>query len=327
MDTKQIEYILKIAEENNITRAASKLYITQSALNQQLLKLEKELGTPLFHRSRTNWHLTAAGEIYVQNAKEVLRIKRDTYQMINDLAEGRYGHLSIGFTAGRGITMFTSAYTAFHQIYPNIIVEPREGVVRDLQKLIAQGDLDIGFLTLTDADRTGDVYETIYTEELFLAVPSVHPMAVATPPPPGEPFATLDIRALRYEPFVLMDKRSTMRTMINQIFAEAGFEPQVLFETGNNHTILSMLQTNLCCGILTYYYVKDLPEGITCFRLPTHPTWEFTASYKRGRYLSEAARYFIDLMKKQWGSIEAAPAPRQGTAADNASGDNDPARP
>ena len=58
MDTKQIEYILKIAEENNITKAAGKLYITQSALNQQLIKLEKELGTPLFHRSRTNWHLT-----------------------------------------------------------------------------------------------------------------------------------------------------------------------------------------------------------------------------------------------------------------------------
>ena len=72
MDTRQIEYILKIAEENNITRAADKLFITQSALNQQLLKLEKELGTPLFHRSRTNWHLTEAGETYVKNAKEIL---------------------------------------------------------------------------------------------------------------------------------------------------------------------------------------------------------------------------------------------------------------
>ena len=69
MDTKQIEYILKIAEENNITKAAEKLFITQSALNQQLLKLEKELGTPLFHRSRTNWRLTEAGEIYIEGAK------------------------------------------------------------------------------------------------------------------------------------------------------------------------------------------------------------------------------------------------------------------
>lgn len=54
MDLKQIEYILKIAEEQNITHAAEKLFITQSALNQQLLKLEKELGTPLFYRSRTD---------------------------------------------------------------------------------------------------------------------------------------------------------------------------------------------------------------------------------------------------------------------------------
>ena len=57
--------VLKIAEEQNITHAAEKLFITQSALNQQLLKLEKELGTPLFYRSRTDWHPTPAGEIYL----------------------------------------------------------------------------------------------------------------------------------------------------------------------------------------------------------------------------------------------------------------------
>ena len=302
MDTKQIEYIIKIAEENNITRAANKLFITQSALNQQLIKLEKELGTPLFHRSRTNWHLTEAGEVYVENAKEMLRIKRDTYQRINDLTMGRCGHLSVGFTAGRGITMFTSAYSVFHQLYPNIIIEPKEGIVRNLQKLISQGDLDIGFLTLTDADRTDDIYETIYTEELFVAVPSGHPIAKCAPTEPNT-YATLDIRALQYEPFVLMDKHSTMRTMINQIFSEAGFEPQILFETGNNHTIISMIQSSMSCGILTYYYVKSIPPGITCFRLPSRPTWDFTASYKKGRYLSDAARCFIDLMKSQWGDI------------------------
>ena len=76
MDLKQIEYILKIAEEQNITHAAEKLFITQSALNQQLLKLEKELGTPLFYRSRTDWHPTPAGEIYLNAAKDILLIKK-----------------------------------------------------------------------------------------------------------------------------------------------------------------------------------------------------------------------------------------------------------
>ena len=108
MDTKQIEYILKIAEENNITKAAEKLFITQSALNQQLLKLEKELGTPLFHRSRTNWRLTEAGEIYVEGAKAALQIKNTTYNKIYDVVSARKGHLILGLTPGRGLRMFTA---------------------------------------------------------------------------------------------------------------------------------------------------------------------------------------------------------------------------
>ena len=71
MDTKQIEYILKIAEEGNITHAAEKLFLTQPALNQQLLRLEKELGTRLFVRSRTDWRPTEAGMVYLENARKM----------------------------------------------------------------------------------------------------------------------------------------------------------------------------------------------------------------------------------------------------------------
>ncbi|NYE08797.1 DNA-binding transcriptional LysR family regulator [Bacillus niacini] len=76
MDVLPLEYMIKIAEENNITKAAEKLFITQSALNQQLLKLEKELGTQLFVRSRSNWHLTQAGEVYIENAKKMIQIQK-----------------------------------------------------------------------------------------------------------------------------------------------------------------------------------------------------------------------------------------------------------
>lgn len=305
MDTKQIEYILKIAEENNITHAANKLFLTQSALNQQLIKLEQELGTPLFHRSRSNWHLTQAGEIYVKNAREMLRLKRETYQMIHDLDGGKCGRLSVGFTAGRGINMFTKVYGAFHQLYPHVVIEPVEGIVRELQKKIAMGDLDLAFLTLTDRDRTDDVYEPIYREELFLVIPSSHPLA-SKAEDPKEGYAVMDLKEAAGESFVLMDQRSTMSTLLSHIFAEAGFTPRVLFETGNNHTILSMIRARLCCGILPYYYVKDLDQDFCAFALPSHPTWQFAGSYKKGRYLSRPARSFLDLMKEQWGDETAA---------------------
>ncbi|MEG2421864.1 MAG: LysR family transcriptional regulator, partial [Oscillospiraceae bacterium] len=63
MDVKQMTYILTIAEEGGITKAANKLFITQSALDQQLLKLENELGVQLFTRGRGNFPVTAAGMV------------------------------------------------------------------------------------------------------------------------------------------------------------------------------------------------------------------------------------------------------------------------
>ena len=77
MDIKQMTYILTIAEEGGITKAAGKLFITQSALDQQLLKLENELGTQLFYRARNNFSLTAAGKVYEECAKKMVSLKHE----------------------------------------------------------------------------------------------------------------------------------------------------------------------------------------------------------------------------------------------------------
>ena len=133
MDTKQIEYIIKIADEGSVTKAAEKLFITQSALSQQLQKLEKELGAPLFVRSKSDWTLTPEGKVYVENAREMLRIKQKTYTMIADMVNTHKGYLSVGMTPGRGSDMFAYVYPRFHDIYPEFTIEPRELSVRQQQ--------------------------------------------------------------------------------------------------------------------------------------------------------------------------------------------------
>ena len=86
MDVKQMTYILTIAQEGGISKAAAKLFITQSALDQQLLKLEHELGTRLFFRSRSSFALTEAGRVYVDYARRMLELKNEAYRIIHDLA-------------------------------------------------------------------------------------------------------------------------------------------------------------------------------------------------------------------------------------------------
>ena len=302
MDLKQIEYIVKIDDEHSITRAAEKLFVTQSALNQQLLRLEKELGAPLFHRSKVDMRPTEIGQVYLDNAREILRIKQRTYNLINDMTDAKKGRLSIGFTPGRGSEMFTHVYPSFHQAYPNVIVEPHELSVHRQQQMISQGNLDIGFQTLSERQRTDSEYIKLGEEEIFLLVPSIHPAAeqLAATQTASAPFPIATLPLFQYDPFVLMYKESPIRAITDEIFRKSGFTPNVLFETASNNTVLSMIEANLCCGVVPEYYVRRLPKGISCFAFPTHPSWDIVANYRKNGYLSEAAKYFIELVRNFW---------------------------
>lgn len=301
MDTKQIEYILKIAEENNITRAAEKLFITQSALNQQLLKLEKELGTPLFHRSRSHWGLTEAGQIYVEGARQILQTKNTTYNRIYDVAGARRGSLTIGLTPGRGLKMFTAIYPQLHRDFPNLNVRPIEMRVRAQQEAIAKETIDIGFMPLGKQDRTNDEYIVLGQEELMLIIPALHPSAQRPGCADGS-IATMDLKEMQYEPFVLMDKESTLRSVCDSVFQDAGFTPNILFETNNTGSIASMVESTLCCGIIPWYYVRESSEKLTRFHINTRPVWDVVISYSKNNYLSSGAKEFIRLAQEWWTS-------------------------
>ncbi len=300
MNLREIEYVVKIEEERNLTRAAEKLYITPSALTQQLNHLEKEIGAPLFFRSRNGWIPTEAGEIYLETAKEMLRMRRETYKRLQDVVERRKGVLSVGFPPERGADMFTSVYPAFHQRYPEITINVCEVRVREQQQMIAKGDLDIGFMTLCEKHQTDDEYIFINTEELVLVVPAGHPLCKKHGPALPNSYPEFDFTCLRYEPFAQMYKGSTVREFVDDIFSRSNFHPVVLFETAKAQTIIDMAAAKLCCGLVPSFYADSDNRKVEFFSLPSHPTWNIKASYKKGSYLNRAAKYFVELASDYW---------------------------
>lgn len=305
MNLKTIEYIVMIDEEKNVTRAAGKLFITPSALTQHLLHLEAELGMPLFHRARSGWTPTEAGAIYLETAREMLRLKRETYKRMQDVAAIRRGTLSVGFPPDRGAAMFKQVYPLFHQDYPDIVINVVETSVRRQQQLIAAGDLDIGFLTLREHQKTEDEYIHIRDEELVIVVPDEHPacrLCRESSVSGGDysPYPEIELAHLRYEPFALMYRESTISDCVRQIFHQAGFWPNVLFETARSQTIIEMVVSRLCCSIVPDSEAVPHPDGVAFFCLPDHPVWSIAASYKKNAYLSKPARHFIDLAVAYW---------------------------
>lgn len=299
MDLKQLEYIVKIADESSITRAAEQLYISQSGLNQQLLKLEKELGQPLFHRSKNDLRLTDAGHVYVEYAREILRLKREAYEKLSDIENNHRGRLSIGLSPERGTTMLLSIYSDFHEAYPNITIAPAEINVKKQLHMLSKNQLDLGFLTLSEPDKVSNLeYVHIKNESILLGVPRSHPLA-AHANPPYEPYAEANLALFRDEQFILMFKDSTMRTIIDPLFRDAGFTPNILFETGSNRTMFTMVKNKMGCTIIPETYARS-QQDVAYFLLPSRPHWEMVLAYNKGHYLSKATKYFIQLAITYW---------------------------
>lgn len=91
-----------------------------------------------------------------------------------------------------------------------------------------------------------------------------------------------------------MDKKSTMCSLVERIFQESGFEPNILFETQNNNTILTMIRAKICCGLIPAYYVQGDISGISVFSMPGPPLLADCGQHYKKRALlkpSSAAVY------------------------------------
>ncbi|MBQ9009273.1 MAG: LysR family transcriptional regulator [Clostridia bacterium] len=298
MDLHLLENIICIADEHSITRAAEKRFVTQSALNQQLQKLEEELGTPLFIRSRANWQPTPAGQAYLDAARQMLLLKKDAYARIADCAEKSSQHMTVGLIPERGIDMFTTIYPAFHAKYPLVQVEPVECRVTLMQRMITAGQLDMGLATLTRAQQDSNTYHLMAEEEIILAVPAAHPLARG-----GSPDWRLarDIRLETFsgEPFVRIYQPSTLFALTEELFVRAGFTPHVLFSTSSNLSKYRIVSLGLGCALLPAIYA--LSDGsVVYFRLPSHPTWQITMCSRQGAYLGKAERCYLELCREYW---------------------------
>lgn len=286
-------YILTIAEEGGITKAAGKLFITQSALDQQLLKLENELGTQLFYRSRSNFSLTAAGKVYVEYAKQIVGLKSEAYRIIHDLADRQKGTLALAFAPERGMEMFMGVYPSFYQSFPEINVVPREiGVKRQLE-MLQNDELDLGFVSMARTEIPGLVCTPLKTEEFVLIAPMDHPLSDLAAPP-GQPLTVLEPERLDGLTLCLMVRDSTQRAIIDPLLDSRGVKPELFLETASNRANVSMVRRGLSCSIVPYYYVKDTRDVLR-FRLAGAPSWTISACCRRNRYLTKAAQHFIQL--------------------------------
>lgn len=175
MDLKELNYIVTIAEEGSISRAAEKLYMAQSSLSQFLQLYEAELGTPLFMRTSRGVRATASGSVFIAHARQILLHYRRAQSELWDIEELHGGQIELGISTFRGTYLLPKVLKRFHEIYPKIHVEITEMDSVDLEGRILEGLLDIALIALPAARLKNNI-DFLMKDEIHIVASKDHPV-------------------------------------------------------------------------------------------------------------------------------------------------------
>lgn len=229
MDLKQLKYVIAIAQEQNITHAAEKLFITRSALNYSLLKLEKDLGFPLFKRVQNRLLPTYAGELYLAQARQILTSCHELSHTMQVLSDETCRRIHIGITIGGGQQTLMQIFPDFHRKYPNVTVHLVEGNSKILEDALLEGSIDIAWSCSIPTNPLLDYILIRPQNSLKLAVPYGHPL-LTKHPLQDKQNTVVDLRLFKDESFILMNTNSFVRRITDEYFHYAGFKPHIMME-------------------------------------------------------------------------------------------------
>ena len=147
MELRVLKYFLMTAREENITRAAERMHVTQPTLSRQLMQLENELGVKLFKRGKHSITLTEEGMLLKQRAQEMISIEDKIYQDLLHQDGILSGTVTIGGGETQGMYEISRLISLFHKENPNVNFEIYSGIADEIKEKIENGIVDIGLLS------------------------------------------------------------------------------------------------------------------------------------------------------------------------------------
>ena len=294
MNTRQLSYIISIAQNKSLSAASSELGVSQPALSKYLSELEEELGTELFLRHKKQLHLTTAGQIYVDAARRIISVKEQTYHMIRSCSDLPKKTITVGVTPLRGSILIARVYPAFLKRFPNMQIVLKEQYSAKLRQSIMNHTTNISLGTSIDLEDPEVFIISAFEEDLLLFVPSFHPLAHLASSDMTN-LTSIDIREFQDTPFLLSGQGLTYRKISDMIFRQNNMQPTVVFESNNNLILKNMVHNGAGVCMLPRSQAEPSPN-VVYFLLNPRYTTHLAMMVPKDTDLSEEERYLIALM-------------------------------
>ncbi|MGE4353492.1 MAG: LysR family transcriptional regulator [Oscillospiraceae bacterium] len=239
MDTKVCQYILEIARNKSITKAAESLNISQSALSQCLLRVERDMGAQLFNRKKTSLTLTDAGKLYVQAAEKVVETKN---RLRADIAALSKTHkIRIGVSSMWGMDMMMELLPKFKDAFPDVMVEMKNSNFSNLSVEYNQKKIDMAVTSLIPNNVLPGICEPLRNEELKLIINRKHPFAEKHRHESEIPRELMKTELADVE-MIRAEQGATIHEIENQLFDELQFMPRTICEIGDYMTFIRLVE-------------------------------------------------------------------------------------
>lgn len=288
MDLKRLRYFREIAEHGQITKAAKKLHMAQPPLSQQLRLFEDELGVTLFERTGRRLLLTEAGEALYRKSERILEELGEVEREVRETGKGLKGTLRIGVVKSCFASL-PKQMNQYHSSYPDVTFSIREGDTYAVGELVKSKEVDIGFVRLPIDLHS---FDTIHlTREPFVVAMS-ESFAIGK-----ERSITLD--KLSSIPLLLLHRISGagQYELVLQAFKEKGIQPTIFCECPDVTILLSLVSNGMGATIVpaSTLHAFHTPHIRTFDIDQTEIFAESALIWLKDRYLSKAARHFIEL--------------------------------
>ncbi|QDR79797.1 LysR family transcriptional regulator [Sporomusa termitida] len=297
MNIKELQYVVKIAEEQSISNAANQLFVAQSTLSHALNKIENKLGTPLFDRSTIPLKPTYAGKVFVETAHKILTINKELYQQIQDIAEYKRGALVIGVTHLAERYYLPMVLPKFRKKYPGIQLTIKPASLTELETLLLKNSVDFA-ITLPNNNPQLE-YRPIFNMDILLALPINHPLSQRHPGQ-GRQYPELDLKELALEEFIVLQPGRMIRKTVLEACSEAGFTPNIGLETSNLDTAHALVAEGYGVTFMLDVIAYNAPQKdrVAYFRIKNFNLYQtFCLGYLKGKYLPKVVDEFMQAKK------------------------------
>ena len=291
MEFKQLRTFVEVARAGGFTQAAHTLHISQSAVSKQVAQLEHNLGTPLFDRLGSHVRLTAAGNVVLQRAKDMLRLQQELLSELDDLSHLARGELRLGLPLLGSDALFANLFAEYRRRYPNIQVQLLEGGSLVVEQAVLSGELELGG-SLTPKN-TSFAYQPFCDEPLDALLPADHPLAEG---------ASVRLEQLAETPFLLYQRSFVLNDRLLQACQQLGFTPKEGGRSGQSDFLVALVAAGQGVVLLPSVVARGLVRpGVVRLKLiaPQGLRWDIAFIWRDGAYLSRAAQAWLELLRER----------------------------